>query len=95
VDPGAGRIQVRLGPVREQVAEASYEWEGDETFPLRGDETEFRLTGLPVPASVEVRLDGVATQLFTVVGRVVTVLEPDLATRDEVVISYGAAAECN
>jgi hypothetical protein len=33
--------------------------------------------------------------LFTVVGRVVTVLEPDLATRDEVVISYGAAAECN
>jgi hypothetical protein len=95
-----GRLSVMSNDPRgfvdaEQVAEASYDWEGDETFPIRADETQFQLTQVPVPASVEVRLDSVPTGLFTVAGRVVTVLEPDLATRDEVVISYGAAAECN
>jgi hypothetical protein len=79
----------------EQAGEGSYFREGDETFPIRGDETAFQLSAVPVPASVDVELDGVATLLFTVAGRLVTILEPDLATRDEVVISYAAAAQCD
>lgn len=54
----------------------------------------YNLAAEPDPQSVVVEVEGVATTSFTIQGSDVTITDPPIGEGDEVVITYGVAADC-